>query len=67
MLACFQHALDKGFSIAVTPHLDDGSGQKGWRNGARVLDIGLTHVIHCELRSSGVREFHIQLPTYSPA
>ena len=33
MLRCFQAALDAGFSIAVTPHLDDGLGEHAWRNG----------------------------------
>lgn len=25
MRDCFQYANDKGFSIAITPHLDDGT------------------------------------------
>lgn len=33
MQLCFQSAVDRGFSIAVTPHLDDGHGDKAWRNG----------------------------------
>ena len=33
---CFQRAIDNNLSIAVTPHLDDGTGQGRWRN---VLDF----------------------------
>nr|QOL01152.1 putative extracellular protein CSOL_075 [Pseudococcomyxa simplex] len=34
MAACFQKAIDLGLStIAVAPHLDDGLGYGGWRNG----------------------------------
>jgi hypothetical protein len=33
MQRCFQTALDVGYSIAITPHLDDGLGGHAWRNG----------------------------------
>ncbi|CAL8461829.1 g1360 [Coccomyxa elongata] len=34
MAACFKKAIDLGLStIAVAPHLDDGLGYGGWRNG----------------------------------
>lgn len=32
MQRCFKRAIDAGLSIAVTPHLDDGTGQGRWRN-----------------------------------
>jgi hypothetical protein len=32
MQRCFQKAVDAGLSIALTPHLDDGTGQGRWRN-----------------------------------
>ncbi|KAK9785590.1 hypothetical protein WJX73_003263 [Symbiochloris irregularis] len=35
MQACFQAAVNQGLSIAITPHLDDGLGLGGWRNGLR--------------------------------
>ena len=33
MAACFKRAVDKGLAIHVAPHLDDGLGLGGWRNG----------------------------------
>ena len=33
MAACFKHAVEKGLSISIAPHLDDGLGLGGWRNG----------------------------------
>ena len=32
MQRCFKRAIDAKFSIALTPHLDDGTGQGRWRN-----------------------------------
>ena len=32
MQRCFQRAIDSNMSIALTPHLDDGSGGGRWRN-----------------------------------
>ncbi len=39
MQRCFQKAIDAKLSIALTPHLDDGTGQGRWRN---VLDFDPT-------------------------
>eukprot|EP00884_Botryococcus_braunii_P004939 jgi/Botrbrau1/14446/Bobra.0014s0091.1 len=33
MAKCFNLAVSHGLSIAVTPHVDDGLGLGGWRNG----------------------------------
>lgn len=33
MAACFKTAVDAGLDIAISPHLDDGLGLGGWRNG----------------------------------
>ena len=33
MAACFRHAVSKGLDIWIAPHLDDGLGLGGWRNG----------------------------------
>jgi len=33
MAACFKHAVSKGLDIWLAPHLDDGLGLGGWRNG----------------------------------
>eukprot|EP00887_Chlorella_sp_A99_P004275 scaffold15.g4275.t1 len=30
--ACFEHAVDRGFDIAVNVHADDGMQMNGWRN-----------------------------------
>lgn len=33
---CLQYAVDLGFDIAFTPHLDDGANSGQWRNAMRI-------------------------------
>eukprot|EP01025_Chloroclados_australasicus_P033446 TRINITY_DN3411_c0_g1_i2.p2 TRINITY_DN3411_c0_g1~~TRINITY_DN3411_c0_g1_i2.p2 ORF type:complete len:362 (-),score=59.47 TRINITY_DN3411_c0_g1_i2:442-1527(-) len=35
MMTCFEYAIDHGLSISLSPHLDDGLEQGGWRNTLR--------------------------------
>lgn len=33
---CMRPAVEAGFDIAYTPHLDDGRGNSAWRNAMRI-------------------------------
>lgn len=37
--ACLQHAVQVGFDLAFTPHLDDGLGSGQWRNAMQINPI----------------------------